>query len=231
MIPLEGIGHEGVPVSVAEFSGGQNPPAKESPECGAPGIVRTPGDNAVLISNYKDESIYYYQEGMAAPMGSFNTYGKNPKAVLVIDRSIQEKTDGEYETVAKLGPAGTYDLALFISVPLIMECFQINILPDPEKEKERLRSTIGPLFIKYAPMNTRPKAGETVQYKFQMVDIITNQPVSGLKDINVMAVMTTQNKFDRSTAIETEEKGIYSQAYGLMKKDCIMFTQNARQEN
>ena len=209
MIPLEGIGREGVPVSVATFSGGQNPPAQESPECGALGIVQAPGDNSILISNYKDESVYYYQEGMAAPMGNFATYGKRPKAVLVIDRSIKEKADGEYETIAKLGTPGAYNLALFINVPLIKECFQINVLPDTLKEKQRRLASMGSLIIKFLSINTRPKVGEVVSCKFQMIDINTNQPVFGLKDINVMNVMTTQNKNDRTNAKETDIKGTY----------------------
>jgi hypothetical protein len=90
-----------------------------------------------------------------------------------------------------------------------MECFQIKVLPDPVKEKERLKSVLGTLSIKYISTNTRPKVGETATYRFQMIDINTNQPVSGLKDINIMEVLTAQNKHDQAIAKETDVKGIY----------------------
>jgi YVTN family beta-propeller protein len=210
MIPLDVVGREGVPVTVADFNGGQNPPSSESPECGAIGIVQAPGNNSVLVSNYKDQSVYYYQEGMAAPMGSFSTYGKNPKAVMVIDRSIKEKGDGIYETVARLGFPGVYDLSIFNNVPLIMECFQVNVLPDPVIEKEKAQSLFGQLSVKYQPHNTRPVAGETVTLTFQMIDIKTSQPVSGLRDIRLKDIMTEQNKNKQTNAKETAVNGTYT---------------------
>jgi YVTN family beta-propeller protein len=209
MIPLDVIGKEGEPVPLIDFPGGNFPPAAGAPECGALGIIQAPGANAVLVSNYKDKAIYYYKEGMAAPMGNFSTYGTNPKAVQVIDRSIEERTAGVYETIAKMRSPGTYELALFLNTPLVMECFQVEVLPDSIKEKERLSSVLGALSIKHLSMNKKPKVGEEVTLKFQMIDIKTNQPVIGLDDINVMGMMTTQNRHHRSAAKETTTEGIY----------------------
>ena len=31
----------------------------------------------MLVANPRDKAIYYYQEGMAAPMGQFSNYGEN----------------------------------------------------------------------------------------------------------------------------------------------------------
>ncbi len=209
MIPLDAIGIANAPVPVADFNGGQNPPALGSPVCGALGIIQAPGANVMLVSNFKDQAVYYYQEGMAAPMGSFNTYGKNPKAVLVIDKSIRERADGIYETTAVLNTPGSYDLGLYINVPLIMECFEINVLPDPSKVLERNQSLMGPLAIKYVSGSTRPKVGERINYTFQLIDLKTNQPIAGLGDVNVMDMLTTPNQHSRTAAKETTIKGIY----------------------
>ena len=38
-------------------------------------MVPAPEGNSVLLANPADRVIYYYSEGMAAPMGSFKTTG------------------------------------------------------------------------------------------------------------------------------------------------------------
>ena len=38
--------------------------------------------------------IYYYSEGMAAPMGNFQNYRRVPRAVKVVDRSLREEARG-----------------------------------------------------------------------------------------------------------------------------------------
>ena len=38
---------------------------------------------------------------MAAPMGHFQNYGKQPRAVLVVVRSLREVRPGVYETTAR----------------------------------------------------------------------------------------------------------------------------------
>ena len=43
------------------------------------------------MANPADQAIYYYMEGMLAPMGSFNNYRREPKAVLIVDRSLRER--------------------------------------------------------------------------------------------------------------------------------------------
>ena len=209
MIPLDAIGVEGAAVPIIDFSGGAFPPSAGSPECGALGIVQAPGANAVLVSNYKDKVIYYYKEGMASTMGSFSTYGSFPKAVAVIDRSIEERNDGEYETVAKLSSSGTYSLALFLNVPLVMECFDITVLPDPIKEKARIETLLGPLIVKHFPVNSSPNIGDDVTLRFQLLDINTNEPVTGLSDVRVMQALFSKNTSEQTAATETHVDGVY----------------------
>ena len=40
-------------------------------------IVPAPEGDSVLVANPADRVIYYYSEGMAAPMGSFQNYRRN----------------------------------------------------------------------------------------------------------------------------------------------------------
>ena len=126
MIPLKSVGEAGRPVPVVDFPGGQHPPGRLPRPIPAAGIVQAPGENAMLVANPEDQIIYYYKEGMAAPMGHFQNYGKQPLAALVVDRSLREGP-GVYETTAKMAGAGDYELALFIDSPKLIQCFPVKV--------------------------------------------------------------------------------------------------------
>lgn len=209
MIPLDVIGEEGKPVPLIDFSGGQNPPSLGAAPTGAPGIVQAPGANAVLVSNYLDNSIYYYAEGMAAPSGQFSTYGKRPKAVVAIDKSIEETQTGVYETTARLRSSGNYEVSLFMDVPSFMTCFPVTVLPNAELELESLRNTLGPLSINYLTTQNRPKVGEEVAVAFQLKDLKTHEVVTELRDVRVMSMNSAGNGHSALRVIETETKGVY----------------------
>ena len=165
---------------------------------------------AVLVSNYLDNSIYYYTEGMAAPSGHFSTYGKKPKAVLAVDKSIEEVALGTYETTAKLRTPGDYDISLFLDTPSFMECFPITILPDEDKEKERLNKLIGPLSIKYLTQKSLASVGEEVTVTFELMDSKTKETVTNLKDVRLMTMDSFGKGNSNVVAKETETKGVYS---------------------
>ena len=82
-------------------------------------MVPAPEGNSVLVANPADRVIYYYSEGMAAPMGSFQNYRRNPRAVMVVDRSLREVTSGVYSTTTKLPKSGIYDVAFLLDSPRI----------------------------------------------------------------------------------------------------------------
>lgn len=96
MIPLASVGVEGRPISVVDFEGGQNAPGAGRFPSAADSLVATPEGGSVLVANYKDKAVYYYEEGMAAPMGQFDDYGHNPRAVLTVDRSPKERNEPGY---------------------------------------------------------------------------------------------------------------------------------------
>ena len=77
-----------------------------------------------------DRQVYYYKEGMAAPMGSFKNFQRRARAVMAIDRTLQETQPGHYETVARLTESGTYDVAFFMESPRIIHCFATRIMPN-----------------------------------------------------------------------------------------------------
>ncbi|HYC90763.1 MAG TPA: YncE family protein [Thermoanaerobaculia bacterium] len=131
MIVLSELGRKGTPVAVADVGGGRRAFGMDMPSL-APSVVQAIGGDSVLFANGPDRVIYYYQEGMAAPMGNFNNYGRRPRAVMVVDRSLRERGPGVYETSARLADGGQYDVAFLLDVPRAVDCFSVAV-----RESER----------------------------------------------------------------------------------------------
>ncbi len=139
MVPLDTAGVEGEPIQAADFPGGRNPLGQrpEDPKVLAPSFDRAPGSSAMILANAEDQAIYFYMEGMAAPMGHFTVQGRRPLAVKVVDRSLQARGSGVYETFARLAEPGTYDLAVFLDAPRLIHCFSVEVAaPGPTAPAE-----------------------------------------------------------------------------------------------
>ena len=118
---------------IAKFPGGQNAPEEAAVDASVADVmVPAPEGNSVLLANPADGVIYYYSEGMAAPMGSFQNYRRNPRAVMVVDRSLREVTSGVYTTTTKLPKSGVYDVAFLLDSPRVTHCFSAEAKPNPE---------------------------------------------------------------------------------------------------
>ncbi len=131
MLPLEQIGRPGMALPVVDLPGGPSSgtggPASDERTAA---IAQVPGQNAVVIASRPDRAVYYYDEGMAAPMGTFSNFGEGPKALLVIDRSFRETSPGTYEAVASINNIGNgaYILPVVLDNPQMVECFQVPIV-------------------------------------------------------------------------------------------------------
>lgn len=183
MISLDSLGHEGTPLAVADFTGGRHSPGAMSRSTPADGIVQASGESGVLVANPGDKSIYFYMEGMAAPMGNFSNYGHEPRAVLTVDRNLREKSPGVYETTSKLPPAGSYDVAYLFDQPRVVGCFDLVVAADPAQEGLR------PPRLKIEPrIPARAKAGEPVRFGFRIVLADTGKPDTDVQDLTILAV-------------------------------------------
>jgi DNA-binding beta-propeller fold protein YncE len=137
------FGHPGRPVAVIDTPGGDRAFAGHAAFTPASGIVKAPGASAVLIANPGDRAVYFYKEGMAAPMGQFTNYGHAPRAVLAIDRSLREsRRPGLYESSARLDQPGIYDVVFFLDNPRILHCFPLPIEAAPETVTSAVAWTI-----------------------------------------------------------------------------------------
>jgi len=189
MIPLAKVGEEGRPIPTIDFPAGQNPLGQTSKPTPASAIVQAPGENAVLIANPSDQSVYYYKEGMAAPMGNFTNYKREPRAVLVVDRSLRDRgAPGVYETVAHLRRPGSFDVVFFLATPRIVNCFAVEVAPDPvvSKERDRRLTAVDPRILE----PTVP-AGKPTKLQFRLTHRGSGSPRSGLSDALINAISPT----------------------------------------
>jgi YVTN family beta-propeller protein len=185
MIPLESLGTENKPVSVADFPGGQHPAGHMSVSSPADSVVRAVGEDAVLVANPGDHAVYYYMEGMAAPSGNFSTYDQEPRAVMVIERNLRERASGIYETVIKLTQAGVYDLALLLDKPEIVQCFDFSVIEDPRRvAMHRPKLKIERLTASEIHMSHQ--AGDHIVLRFRLTDASRSQPRTDIADLTAL---------------------------------------------
>jgi hypothetical protein len=205
MIPLDQVGSEGQPVPVVDFPAGQNPPGKASRPSPADSIVQAPGANAVLVANPGDRAVYFYKEGMAAPLGHFSNYMREPRAVLVVDRSLRERSPGVYETVARIPRPGLYDVVFFVNAPRVVHCFEVAVAANPELAQRRPSPQ-----VHVAPLleaRTVP-VGSKVHLTFKLTDSGTQSPKTDLEDVNVLVSLAPGIWHKRQWAVHAGE-GIY----------------------
>ena len=190
MVPLAEVGASGRPIPVVDFPGGKSPPAEGGHASLAPAIVRAPGASAVLVANPADGMVYYYVEGMAAPMGAFEAYGRRPRAVTVVDNSLKEGAGGVYETTARLRRPGTYDVAFFLDSPRAIHCFEVEVAADRELEAGRRER---PLEVRPDPepadglFQARP--GGELRLVLRATDPASGEVRAGLLDLEVLTLL------------------------------------------
>jgi YVTN family beta-propeller protein len=171
-------------LSAVDITAGRLPASSLPAEIGVADMIQpTPEGNAAMIASGPDQMIYYYVEGMMAPMGTLSNYKRRPRALMLIDRSLDEIAPGVYSTPVKLPSAGRFDVPLLIDQPRISNCFQLEVAESPDGSKTRggVAIAVEALFKeqKFKPLDTVP-------LRFKITDPLTNQPISGLADVQVL---------------------------------------------
>jgi|CXWL01.1.fsa_nt_gi DNA-binding beta-propeller fold protein YncE len=198
MISLRTVAAPGEKVSAVDFTGGQKIPAEGTLPSPGELMMKAPGGDAMLIANPADGAVYYYKEGMAAPMGNFRNYSRSPRAILVVDRSLRERRPGVYDTVVRLGRPGEYDLALFTSSPATRHCFPLEVGENPVLRRERLAKRLD--FEVLTPETREIVVGKPVTMRFRARDSATEESRVGLKDLEALVFLAPGIWQQRMTA-------------------------------
>ena len=205
MINMANIGKE---ANVTKFPAGQRAPGESPSRSHAAAIVPAPEEGAVLVANPADKMIYYYTEGMAAPMGSFQNYKRDPRALLVLDNSLRETTRGVYMTTARLNNPGTYDVAFLLDSPRLINCFEINVTQNPNAPK-KLESSFK---IEPVVKEAVARPGERFSLRFRVVDYKTGAAKAGLNDLSVLVFLAPGIWQQRELAKSLDD-GVYEMSF------------------
>jgi YVTN family beta-propeller protein len=173
-------------VDVTEFPGGQVAPGQGSTPVRADSLVLAPEGNAMIVANPVDKVLYYYTEGMAAPMGNFQNYRREPMAAMVVDRSLREIKPGVYSTTIKLPASGRYDVAFLNDSPRVSHCFNLFAETNPIL-KERQAVALG---IEHQVKEKTLAVRQDFTFRFKLIDTATGDPKSDLKDVRVLTFLS-----------------------------------------
>jgi YVTN family beta-propeller protein len=165
-------------------------------------IAPTPEGNSAMIANPADRMIYYYTEGLMAPMGTFDNYKRTPLALMILDNSLAETIAGVYSVQVKVPPSGDFDVPILIDQPRIAHCFPITL------ESRKPAPPSHALAIEYLFDNQVYKAGDPVKLRFKILDAATRAPLGGLRDVRALVMQPPDGWQQRQWAVEVEH-GVY----------------------
>lgn len=209
LIPLANLGSN---TSSAEFPAGQLAPGAPADTLASPMVAALDG-GAAFLANAADRRIYYYQEGMAAPMFSIEGYGKTPKAAMVLDRSIHETSPGIYSVGLRLPKPGFYDVPVYTDAPSMSHCFEFSVYVNPLlKKKSDQTVALHPL-----KNNLQVRPGEPATVAFRLIDPATDKPREGLSDVEITVLLAEglrQMKFSAAPAGD----GVYQFTFTPVKE-------------
>ena len=211
-------------VPVASFQAGPNAPGKTRDLGLASAISEAPGEAAVLVVSPSDNTVYYYMEGMNAPMGNFRNYGHRPRAVQVADRTLREEKDGLYHAKVRIPVAGTYDVAFLMESPSLIHCFSMSVDRDPSLHLNTAAE------LEFIDNQQKVNVGDEVTVKFRLTNPGTGENRTNLKDVRVRYYRAPA--FDRKevAAIEVGD-GVYKLDTKLSKAGIYYFFVSSKTSN
>ncbi|HZH32291.1 MAG TPA: YncE family protein [Pyrinomonadaceae bacterium] len=183
LIELDAVGK--AKVTAVDVQAGQRAPSEMPAELGVANmIVPTPEGNSVMIAHAPDTMTYFYVEGMMAPMGTLSNYKRRARGLLLLDRSLTETAPGAYETIVKLGRAGSFDVPVLINETRIAHCFRADVGKSPTSPGDEEKSTIV-LTAAFAGQEFS-SGGAGVPLRFKITDSISKQPITNLQDVQIL---------------------------------------------
>jgi len=150
---------------------------------------------AVVVANPADDQVYFFPEGATAASGSFQGHTLFPRAVQVVDRSLREEAPGVYAGRVRIPEEGDYLVAVMLSDPFLVHCFEFTAKPD-----DSAPAAARPPELVFLNEELNPVAGQPFALQFQLTDPDSGQGIEGLSDVFVLANQTAGNWSTRSVA-------------------------------
>ncbi|KFE64243.1 hypothetical protein DB31_2037 [Hyalangium minutum] len=172
LIQRESLAKPGEPVTL-RIPFAQTLPGKGDEAEGAAPVVPTPDGQGVLIASPEDRALFFFQEGMMAPSGSHLNYGRRPRAVMVVDRSLSEVKPGVYASAVKPSQEGVYEVPLLLDSPRRAVCFEYRVAPGATAQARVPKVEFTALF----DADKRLHAAQTTRLHFRLVNASTKRPL------------------------------------------------------
>jgi len=182
MIRLSTV-EEGKEPAISRFPGGQTAPEYASGPAIPAAIVPAPEEGTVLVSNPADKTIYYYSEGMAAPMGSFQNYRREPLGVLSVSRNLRETKPGVYATTVRLARGGRFDVPFVLDSPRMTQCFDYSVELPSDRKVEEETAVVVKMERLFEPAVA---AGAPLSVRVRITDGKSGRPLTDVKDLRVL---------------------------------------------
>jgi YVTN family beta-propeller protein len=203
MIKLADLERE---AALSRFPAGQKAPKEAAVRSLGDAIVPAPEEGAVLVANPADKMIYFYSEGMAAPMGSFQNYRRIPKALLVLDNGLRETKPGTYSSTIRLDRPGYYDAVFLLDSPRAMHCFSFAVDANPALPKPIAAG------LKVQQLSTdSPVVGQSYTLRFKLIDRDTGEGKANL-NLGVLVYLAPGIWQDRMAA-KPVGNGVYEMSF------------------
>jgi YVTN family beta-propeller protein len=207
MIQLAGLDKSETPVVVG-FPAGSSAPGTMRDLGIADGIVAAPGEAAVMVVNPADNTVYYYMEGMNAPLGAISDpvlrgSGHRTMAVNVVDRTLREVEPGVYAATIKIPTAGNYTVAFMLDSPRILNCFKFTAATNP-----LIAHKLDPLAVEWLTKVRDIEVGEPMKFRFRLTDPATGAPRPDLEEVQVK-VSGSGGRGRWVSPVRTEGDGIF----------------------
>lgn len=174
----------------------------EPPATPVPGdlVVLNPDGMSAMVAAQAEQLLYYYSEGMNAPMGNYQTYGKTPVGLAVLDRSLKRVSEGVYSTVVPLEAQGEVDLYVYLEQPVRMYGrFGLTVEADARTKAERERAKPRAIPVLDAADPTFP-VGQEFALDLHLVDPETKQRVTEEGSVRVLVTPRFGNEQFRRPA-------------------------------
>jgi YVTN family beta-propeller protein len=213
-------------IPVVQIPVGKDPSREMSNAITADMIALTPEESSVVVANPVDENIFYYMEGMNAPMGSFGNFQRSPKAVMTVDKGLKETSPGLYEAHVKLKNPGTYDVAFLLDNPKITHCFTLSVADDPAIQAKKK----GKLKMELVSPGKKVTAGQPLEVRVRLKDSLTGKPRSGVKDLQAQAILAP-GIWQRKVLTESGENGEYIARFSFPTPGIYMVSFESRSLN
>ncbi len=181
--------------TVSRIAMGQRAPGPVTAEL--PALVPTPEGDGVLVASPEDRAVFFYREGMMAPVGAHQSGGRKTHAVLLFDRTLRERAPGEYVAPAGLLSGGLWELAVLVESPRVGACVRVE-RPGPAREQTVRRLEITPLFDRERSL----AAGERATLELEVKDVAAGTPV-GPEELDARVVQLPGTWSQRPAVTQT----------------------------